>query len=281
VREHEPDEVKPAPGPDQPPIPVRLVTFNIHHGVGPDGRHDLARVAQLLAGADADVVCLQEVDRHFGPRSEGVDQALLLSRALDLQLAYGPSVDEPGTSGRGGRPRDDDDRRQYGNALLSRLPILVTDVHPLPGGGEPRTAMRTLVELDGAALWVTNTHLSPRSATDRAAQAAAVAALHSDAMETGVVVGDLNADAGAPELDVLRERFTDAWHLAQARSDQGGRFSLRREQGRTHPVGHPRVRIDQVWVSSGVAVRDARVLDGSAASDHHPLVVDLEVTSGV
>ena len=270
------EETKPAPGPDQPPIPVRLVSFNIHHGVGPDGRHDLPRLAQLLASLDADVICLQEVDRHFGPRSEGVDQALLLARALEVQLAYGPSVDEPGPAGTG-----DDGRRQYGNALLSRLPILVTDVHPLPGGGEPRTAMRTLIELDGAALWVTNTHLSNRSAADRAAQAAAVAGLHTGSMETGVIVGDLNADAGAPELGVLRERFTDAWHLAQARSDQGGRFALRREQGLTHPTGHPRVRIDQVWVSAGVTVRDAAVVDGASTSDHHPLVVDLDVVSGV
>ena len=74
---------------------VRLVSFNVHHGVGADGRHDLPRLAQVLAAADADVVCLQEVDRHFGDRSEHVDQALLLSRALDMELAWGPSIDEP------------------------------------------------------------------------------------------------------------------------------------------------------------------------------------------
>jgi endonuclease/exonuclease/phosphatase family metal-dependent hydrolase len=80
---------RPAPGPDQPPVPVRLVTFNTHHGVGDDRRHDLPRLAKVLAAAEADVICLQEVDRHFGDRSEDVDQALLLSRALDMQLAWG------------------------------------------------------------------------------------------------------------------------------------------------------------------------------------------------
>ncbi len=264
---------RPAPGPDQPPVPVRLVTLNTHHGVGDDGRHDLPRLATVLAAADADLICLQEVDRHFGGRSEDVDQALLLSRALDMQLAWGPAIDEP--------RRDEGLRRQYGNALLSRLPILVSDVHLLPGGGEPRSALRTLVELDGGALWVTTTHLSSKSAADRAAQAAAVAALHDEPMETGVLVGDLNADAGAPELDVLRERFTDAWQLARARSDQAGRWSLRADRGLTHPARHPRVRIDQVWVSAGVAVRDAQVLDAAGCSDHNPLLVDLEVTSGV
>src|SRR4051794_546107 len=196
---------KPAPGPDQPPIPVRLLTFNIRHGVGADDRLDLPRLAKVLQAVDADLVCLQEVDRHYGTRSEDVDQPLLLSRALDMQLAWGPAIEEA----RGdGRPA-----REYGNALLSRLPILVSDVHPLPGGGEPRSALRTMVELDGAALWITNPPL-PRSGGDRAAQIAALAALHSEPMETGVIVGDFNTTADAPELAALRPRFTDAWAIA-------------------------------------------------------------------
>src|SRR3954451_11029969 len=170
--------IRPAPGPDQPPIPVRLVTFNTHHGVGDDERHALPRLAKLLASTDAEVICLQEVDRYFGGRSEDVDQALLLSRALDMQLAWGPAIDEP---------RPGLEPKQYGNALLSRLPILISDVHPLPGSGEPRSALRTLIELDGGTLWVTTTHLSRSGGADRAGQLAAVAALHSDAMQAGVV----------------------------------------------------------------------------------------------
>jgi endonuclease/exonuclease/phosphatase family metal-dependent hydrolase len=253
--------------------PVRLLTFNVHHGVGDDGRHDLPRLAQLLASTDADVICLQEVDRHYGPRSEGVDQAVLLSRALAVELAWGPAIDEPGTAG--------GQRRQYGNAVLSRLPILASVVHPLPGGGEPRSALRARVALDGGELWVTTTHLSSASAQDRAAQAAAVAGLSSGSGGPAVVLGDLNADAGAPELDPLRERFADAWQLAASRSDQAGPFSLHREAGRTHPARRPHVRIDQVWVSAGVAVTAAEVLDGSACSDHHPLQVDLTVGAAV
>jgi endonuclease/exonuclease/phosphatase family metal-dependent hydrolase len=264
---------KPAPGPDQPPIPVRLVTFNTHHGVGEDDRHDLPRLAKLLASADADVICLQEVDRYFGDRSEDVDQALLLSRALDMQLAWGPAIDDaqPGEE----RPR------QYGNALLSRLPILISDVHPLPGGGEPRSALRTMIELDGGTLWVTATHLTTRSPGERAAQVAALAALHTERMEAGVLVGDFNARPEAPELSALRDRFTDAWELARARDDQAGWRFWQRDEGLTHPAASPHRRIDQVWVSEGVSVASARVLDAEGASDHLPLVVDLEVRSGV
>jgi endonuclease/exonuclease/phosphatase family metal-dependent hydrolase len=255
---------KPAPGPDQPPIPVRLVTFNTHHGVGRDEKHDLARLAKLLAAAEADVICLQEVDRHFGERSEGVDQAMLLARALDMQLAWGPAIDD-----------------RYGNVVLSRLPILISDVHPLPGGGEPRVALRTLVELDGGALWITTTHLSGGDPARRAAQIAAVAALHTEPMETGVIVGDFNTTPDAPELDALRQRFTDAWQLAAARDDQSGWRFWHAGHGETFPSPHPHLRIDQVWVSPGVAVVAAAVLDAEGASDHHPLLVDLEIQSGV
>jgi endonuclease/exonuclease/phosphatase family metal-dependent hydrolase len=265
--------MRPAPGPDQPPIPVRLVTFNTHHGVGADQRHDLPRLAKLLASVDADVICLQEVDRYYGDRSQDVDQALLLSRALDMQLAWGPAIDEP-------RPGTES-RRQYGNALLSRLPILISDVHPLPGGGEPRSALRTMLELDGGTLWVTATHLTTRSAPERAEQVSALAGLHTDSMATGVLVGDFNAGPDAPEMGELRERFTDAWQLAQAREDRAGWRFWQRNEGLTHPAHSPHRRIDQVWVSSGVAVAAAQVLDAGGASDHLPLMVDLEVSSGV
>jgi endonuclease/exonuclease/phosphatase family metal-dependent hydrolase len=260
----------PAATSDRRTVPVRLVTFNVHHGVGADGRHDLPRLARLLAEAEADVICLQEVDRHFGERSEHVDQPLLLARGLGMELAWSPSIDEPARDGR-------TEQRQYGNALLTRLPLLASEVHRLPGGGEPRSALRVLVERDGTALRVLTTHLSSRSAADRATQAAAIAALPTDPGEPTVLVGDLNADAGAPELQVLRERFADAWELAADRTDQAGRFSLRAGQGLTHPARHPRARIDQVWFSAGVAVADARVIDGSGTSDHHPLVVDLHI----
>jgi endonuclease/exonuclease/phosphatase family metal-dependent hydrolase len=265
---------KPAPGPDQPPIPVRLVTFNTHHGVGEDERHDLVRLARLLHAVDADVICLQEVDRYFGDRSEDVDQALLLSRALDMQLAWGPAIDDP-------RAGDGPSRRQYGNALLSRLPILISDVHRLPGAGEPRCALRTMLELDGGTLWVTNTHLSTGKPDRRAEQVAALAALHTDSMEAGVLVGDFNAHPDAPELTALRGRFADSWELAADRDDQAGWRFWQREEGHTHPAHAPHRRIDQVWISEGVSVTGAQVLDAEGASDHLPLMVDMEVRSGV
>jgi len=189
-----------------------------------------------------------------------------------MQLAWGPAIDQP---------RPDGEPKQYGNALLSRLPILISDVHRLPGSGEPRSALRTMIELDGGALWVTNTHLSTRPPEDRVAQAAALAELHTDDMETGVIVGDFNSEPDARELEPLRGRFTEAWDLASERGDRAGWRFWNSDDGDTFPASGPRKRIDHVWVSPGIRVTSARVLDGEGASDHLPFCVDLAVRSGV
>ena len=269
----DPFGIRPAPGPDQPPIPVRLVTFNTHHGVGGDDRHDLPRLARVLAAADADVICLQEVDRWFGDRSDDVDQATLLSRALDMQLAWGPAIDEPHP---GDRPR-----RQYGNALLSRLPILISDVHRLPGSGEPRSALRTMLELDGGTLWVTATHLTTRSAAERAEQVAALAALHTEEMASGVLVGDFNARPDAPELRPAARALHR--RLGAGRGPRRpGRLALLAARRGAHPPGALAAPPDRPGLGlAGVAVAEARVLDAEGASDHLPFLVDLLIPSGV
>ncbi|NUR82746.1 MAG: metal-dependent hydrolase, partial [Nonomuraea sp.] len=95
---------------------LRVVTFNIHHGRGPDGRLDLRRVADVLHTSGADVAALQEVDRHYAARSDFADQAAWLATALGMRLAHGANLDlDPSAPGR--------PRRRYGTAVLSRFPI--------------------------------------------------------------------------------------------------------------------------------------------------------------
>lgn len=235
-------------------IGVRLAAFNIAHGRGLDRRVDLARTAAVITRMAAHVVCLQEVDRHFGDRSGNVDQAIELSRALDMQVVFGASVVR---SPRDGRPRE------YGNAILSHLPILSHELYPLPGNPEvePRSAQRVLIELDGGALWVVNTHLSYESTKDRAAQAHAVRGLVDEGMGTAVIAGDFNADNDAPELSVLAD-LRDAW------------TECGHGDGRTHPAHRPSKRLDHILCSNGVIPSGAQVVPADA-SDHRPLVVDL------
>ena len=96
---------------------MRVVSYNIHHGVGTDGRLELERTAATLAATGAELVGLQEVDRHFGARSGFVDQAGWLGERLGMHVAYGPTIDlSP--------PAADRPRRQYGNAVLAVPEIL-------------------------------------------------------------------------------------------------------------------------------------------------------------
>ncbi|MDQ3732493.1 MAG: endonuclease/exonuclease/phosphatase family protein [Actinomycetota bacterium] len=235
-------------------IGVRLAAFNIAHGRGRDRKVNLARTASLINRLAAHVVCLQEVDRHFGDRSDNIDQALELSRALDMQVVFGASVTR---SPAGGTPRE------YGNTILSHLPILSHELHPLPVSpdNEPRSAQRVLIELVGGALWVINTHLSYESAVDRATQARALRALVSDEMGPAVIVGDFNADNDAAELAPLAD-LRDAW------------TECGHGDGCTHPAHRPNKRLDHVLCSSGVIASSAQVVP-TDASDHLPLIVDL------
>lgn len=235
-------------------IGLRLAAFNIAHGRGLDRKVNLDRTASVIRQMAAHVVCLQEVDRHFGGRSDHLDQALELSRALDMQVVFGASLTRSTRDGRA---------REYGNAVLSHLPILTHDLYPLPSGEghEPRSAQRVLIELDGGALWVVNTHLSHESAEDRTAQARAMRELVEVEIGAAVIAGDFNADNDAPELAALDD-LRDAW----TECGQG--------DGATHPAHRPNKRLDHVLCSAGVIASASHVVS-SDASDHLPLVVDL------
>lgn len=237
--------------------PLRVVSFNIHHGVGMDGRLNLERVATLIEDTDADVVGLQEVDRHLGKRSDSVDQATWLADRLGLQVVFGANIDaDPRTPGA--------PRRQYGTAILSRHRIREwrNTLLPRPERREQRGLLEALVELPGTRVRAFNTQLQNRSQRERLAQVAAVRSILAQAREPVVLVGDLNATPDSPEIAAITEDLADAW----TRVGDGHGF--------TYDAETPHGRIDYVLTSNDVVARTASVV-ASHASDHLPLVADL------
>lgn len=242
-------------------LPLRVATYNIHAGAGMDGVFDLDRQTAELRSLNADVIGLQEVDRHWGSRSEWRDLSGELARRLRMYVSFAPiySLDpaEPGGP-----------RAEYGVAVLSRHRIVSAENHeitrlstqdpnpapaPAPGFGE------VVVRVRGLPVHVYVTHLDYRpDPAVRVAQVADTRRIMAEDRGPKILLGDLNAEPAAPELAPLWRELTDA--------DPGAP---------TFPAQDPVKRIDFVAVSKDRAgVRRAWVPE-SLASDHRAVVADL------
>jgi endonuclease/exonuclease/phosphatase family metal-dependent hydrolase len=230
---------------------LTLMTYNIHHGAGTDGKLDLPRIADIIRNAAPDIVCLQEVDRNV-PRSGDTDTLQELADLLDMKFVYGKNLDLDGGA--------------YGNAVLSTFPLVSDKNHALPGpeNAEPRGCLEVVVETAIGPVTILNTHLG-LNAAERLDQARALALL---LPEEGPVVlaGDLNEPLSAPGLKHLAE------HLSPAETAPDC------DQPHTFPAPKPRHRIDHVFTRGGVATSETCVLVNDqtrVASDHYPVMTTI------
>lgn len=252
-----------------PPVPLRVMSYNILHGAGIDGVFDLSRTAAAIRAQHPDVVGLQEVDQHFDARSDFVDEPAALAKALHMRVFFGPIYDLPPLTA--GAP----DRR-YGVAILSRYPILravdhditrlstqVPDPVPAPAPGFPEVVIND----HGAHVHVFDTHLDYRGdPTIRQMQVADTVRIMRAAGGQQILVGDFNAEWDAPELAGLHDYgLIEAWDA----TGQPG--------GDTYPSDVPTARDDHITFTPGIRVLDATV-PVTLASDHRPVVADLLVT---
>ncbi|MGW0229453.1 endonuclease/exonuclease/phosphatase family protein [Actinopolymorpha singaporensis] len=244
-------------------VRLRVATYNIHAGLGQDNVFDLDRTAAAIRALDADLIGLQEVDVHWGDRSNFVDEAHALADQLGMRAFFAPIYDfAPASTG--------GERRQYGVAVLSRYQILVAENHditrlstqdpnpvPAPAPGFPEVT----VNVRGVRVHFYTTHLDYRSDPSvRAAQVKDTLKILASDAGPKILVGDFNAEPGAAELAPLWDHLADA---APGGDD-------------TYPADIPDKRIDLITVSPEVTVRRARTV-GTLASDHRPVVADLEV----
>jgi endonuclease/exonuclease/phosphatase family metal-dependent hydrolase len=254
-------------------VALRVASYNVHAGTGTDGRFDLARLTAAIRTLDADVIGLQEVDVHWDGRSQWRNLADDLARTLGMSVHFGPIYDlEPPAEGR--------PRRRYGNAILSRYPILhaynheitrlstqVPDPRPEPAPGLPEV----VIDARGTLVHVYSTHLDfrddPKVRQMQVDDTLKILATGSRPARR-VLVGDFNAPPNAPELAPLWRTLTDAWSAAGGSGNSG--------DGMTYPAETPSRRIDYIAVSQGFRVRAVRV-PRPLASDHLPVVADLRL----
>ena len=234
---------------------LTLLSYNIHSGVGVDGVLDLGRIADVIAASGADLVALQEVDRHRRAQSRFEDQPGVLATRLGFHLAYAANLDdEPAHPGA--------PRAQYGTAVLSRLPLagVTNTLLPCFAGSEQRGLLEASLDVGDTSLRVLGTHLQWDTETERTRQAEAIVAVLDE--RPTVLLGDLNTTPGSAAHTCLAGRLTDSWTVA----GDG--------DGHTFDAERPPRRIDYVWVGGGVRAVSAQVIR-SDASDHHALRVEV------
>jgi len=164
---------------------MKLVTYNTQYSRGKDDRYDLLRIADAVRGAD--IIVLQEVER-FWPRSGMVDQPVELEKLLpEYYWIYGPGFDMDASEKKGGTILNR--RRQFGNMILSRRPIVWSRLHVLPKWatvdefGMNVTALESIIKTDKGSLSVWSIHLASISSDERCLQVDHLLDLHKRALE--------------------------------------------------------------------------------------------------
>ena len=244
---------------------VKVMTYNIHHGEGNDGKINIQRIADLILESGADVVALQEVDRGV-ERTNKIDIMTKLSDLTGMTYAFGKNVDFQGGD--------------YGNGFLTRFPILAEKnlQYRMINPGEQRGLLQVVLDIRGTEVVFMNTHLDYREVdTERLMNVDEIKfAVTEFSPRTVVVCGDFNDLPSSRTVESMKQCFTDVGELADV------------NQGNTYPTSEPVKRIDYIFVSNAsrttgeqnapgsLRPRSAKVLR-SDASDHLPILAKFEV----
>lgn len=240
---------------DDEPVRLRVLSYNIRHGEGMDGKLDLERIARVIREAAPDVVALQEVDRGCR-RTRGLDEPAELGKLTGLTPIFEKNIPYQGG--------------EYGNAVLTRLPVKAwrNEHHPSHYEGEQRGFL--VVDLTAPDARKTPfrfmaTHIDYRP--DDAERMDSVRAIEKVARDhpdlPTILAGDLNSQPESRTMAAFGENWT--------RTDSAPML--------TFPADKPDRQIDYVLVRPRARwkVVETRILDEPVASDHRPLLTVLEL----
>lgn len=231
---------------------MKMMSYNIHHGVGLDDELNLNRIAAVIKNAGATIIGLQEVDRFYGERSNFQDQAKELATLLDYHYGYGANVEEPSQ-------HPEFTTSQYGIAVLSKYPIISNEhllLHSF--GEEQRGVLKTAININEQTVHIYNTHLGLDSHS-RQSQVNELIEMMNDDTQPHILLGDFNTGPDSQAITDLLQRtdLIDAFQHVQA--------------AHSFPSDHPDQRIDYIFTSSSFTNKDQTVLH-SQASDHLPII---------
>jgi phospholipase D1/2 len=225
---------------------LRIASYNVHCGIGYDGWFAPARIRDVLAEIDADVLALQEVESHVS----GFDMLAWLAAETGLHAVAGPTLMRAGA--------------HYGNAVLARrAPARVERIDLSVPGREPRGALDVDVPVGSAPLRVLATHLGLGPSERRRQVRRLLEALTARPAQRAILMGDLNEwFLWGRTLRWLRRHFETTPAPA------------------TFPAARPLLALDRIWVRPRRLIRRQQAHRSAlarVASDHLPLVATLDL----
>ena len=283
---------------------MKILTWNVQWFKGLDGTVDIERVLNKAREiGDFDVLCMQEVSIHYQSLT-GETPADQVGRLRELmpgfEVVFGAAVDELSVCGTY--------RQQFGNLIVSRLPIRLVEKFllpdPLPGGNKNTPSMRRVcvvctVQAPWGPVRVMTSHLEYYNATARLAQVSALRDIHLEACalashppETiegspyqhkpyttdAVLCGDFNFEMDSVEHALMTEPGTagallNAWDRLDSGKPYPATFRIFDRTYGPEPVG-----CDFFFVSPSLAprVQDLFVDQFTQVSDHQPVLLVLK-----
>ena len=282
----------------------KIVSFNIQYSLGADNKYDMRRCIDVVR--DADIICLQEIDRNWR-RTNMVDQFAEVQALLpDRYCAFGPSLDVD-ASAINPDGSVENRRRQSGQMTISRFPIASSRAIHLPKDdtGDAMNswsaALETVIMTPEKPVRVINLHLTDISETNRVSQISALIKHCENATIEGgawngkewdeasrehwqlndpvppmpaemIITGDFNDEPNSRVVELMHQaQFRDAWQPNE-NSGTGVTFKTNPEQGTDHDL-----RIDFIFVSPHFEVIDSLIDESTGASDHQPVWATLRV----
>lgn len=252
---------------------VKVMSFNIAHGLGMDGIVDLERTAAVIEDSCAGIIALQEVDRYFSERSFFIDQVEWLSERLGMYAAFGANLNQ--------QPEETErPNKQYGNAILSKYPIKYTENHLLTqvkeefGNDEQRGVLEAVIEIEGNHISFYNAHLALKE-EELEVSIRELLAITQKSHFPRIIAGDFNAPPSHAHMRKLNRRFSDAF------------LKMKRGDAYTYPSPYvnkitgeqfkPSIRIDYIFADEELTVVQTAAI-AIDVSDHLPITADLVLT---
>jgi endonuclease/exonuclease/phosphatase family metal-dependent hydrolase len=262
----------PPPPPPPPPSPsgsvrIRLLQWNLHHGVGTDGKYDIDRIATWMAKMTPDIIMLNEVEKYTGWGNE--DQPARYKAMMESKTGrtwYVLFAQEFGLWTSNGK----------GHVILSTYPLESTNLLDMSWD---RVGAQARITVNGRTISLLITHLDPDSQSRRLTQAQQMILWGTTAPENRILTGDMNAWPDQSSIAEYNKTYNDSWAVAEL-AGKAVAFSGLSPSGATKNG-----RIDYILYSKKAAnlfvvssqVYDTRNSSGAMASDHRPVVTTFDV----